>query len=219
MSFATLPDHWKLTHYLDQQNHRLSADLLLSGDLENLRSASQEGWSLVASSRTSYSSTADIIQDPRAGRILRLIAWQSNPQSGRSSRDDSMPLMVSTPGFSADKGDVMVVSGRIRRGRTTSIESKRPLIIFDSELGPESSIRTKLDSEWTRFEMIRPIGAPTEFSVTLGLIGQADVEEVHVDDLTIQKLPALSGAGSIRFTGNVKSLQDSISIPNSGNPK
>ena len=95
----------------------------------------------------------------------------------------------------------MVVSGRMRKGRLTSADSKRPLVIFDSEMGTENSIRTELDSEWESFELIRPIATSTSFSVSLGLIGQGDVEEVHIDDLSIQKLPAMTSSAAIRFTG------------------
>lgn len=208
ISFSTLPDHWKLMNYLDQEKDRLSDNLLSSGDFENLRSTSQAGWSLSVPPKSPYSATADIIHDPRTGKILRLIAWQSNESSGRTLRDDAMPLLLTSPEIPAAPGDVMIVSGRVRKGRTTSPESKRPLILFDSELGPENSIRTELDSEWTRFEMIRPIGTSTKFSVSLGLTGQANVEEVHVDDLTIRRLPAAKPTGSVRFTGNIKRAPD-----------
>ncbi len=201
ISFATLPDHWRLIHYLDQQNDRLSENQLLSGDFENLKSAAQDGWSLNSPPKSQYSSTADILQDPRSGKILRLIAWQSDVVDGRATRDDTMPLIVTTPAIPVSSGDVMVVSGRMRKGRSTSADSKRPLVIFDSEMGTENSIRTELDSEWESFELIRPIATSTSFSVSLGLIGEGDVEEVHIDDLSIQKLPAMTSSAAIRFTG------------------
>jgi len=204
ISFSTLPDHWKLMHYLEQQKHRLTDNLLTSGDFENLRSASQEGWSVDVPSRSSYSATADILQDSRAGKILRMIAWKPDGTTTTPAQDDVMPLLVTSPAISVAPSDVVLVSGRIRKGRTNSMESKRPLVIFDSEMGPENSVRAELDSEWTNFELIRPIGDSATFTVTLGLIGQNTVEEVHVDNLVIQRLPAMSDSGKIRFTGNEK---------------
>ncbi len=206
ISFATLPDHWRLIHYIEQQQHRLSDNLLPSGDFENLRSASQEGWNLNIAPKSPCSATADVLQDPRAGKVLRLIAWYANPESNRLSRDDSMPITVTTPPIEVNAGDVMIVSGRVRKGRTASPESKRPLVIFDSELGPESSVRTELESEWTKFEMIRPVSSSTSFSVTMGLMGQSGVEEAHIDDLQIRRIPTLQSSEPMRLTGDEKSL-------------
>ncbi len=207
ISFATLPDHWKLVHYLDQQKHRLTGNLLTSGDFERLRSASQDGWSIDVPTRSSYSATADLLQDPRAGKVLRLIAWKPDGATSGTAQDDVMPLLVTSPEISVAAGDVVLVSGRIRKGRSNSMESKRSLVIFDSEMGPENSVRSELDSEWAPFEMIRPIGTSGTFSVTLGLIGQGTVEEVHVDDLVVRRLPAMSGVGNIRFTGSEQKKQ------------
>ena len=206
ISFATLPDHWRLIHYIEQQQHRLSDNLLPSGDFENLRSASQEGWNLSIAPKSPCSATADVLQDPRAGKVLRLIAWYANPESNRLSRDDSMPITVTTPPIEVNAGDVMIVSGRVRKGRTASPESKRPLVIFDSELGPENSVRTELESEWTKFEMIRPVSSSTSFSVTIGLMGQSGVEEAHIDDLKIRRIPTLQSSEPMRLTGDEKSL-------------
>lgn len=205
ISFATLPDHWRLTHYIEQQRHRLSDNLLRSGDFENLRSASQEGWSLSMAPKSPCSATADVLQDPRAGKILRLIAWHTNPDSIRLSKDDSMPITVTTPLIAVNAGDVMIISGRVRKGRTASPESKRPLVIFDSELGPENSVRTELEFEWTKFEMIRPVSSSTSFSVTMGLMGHSGVEEAHIDDLKIRRIPTLQSSKPIRLTGDEKS--------------
>lgn len=206
ISFATLPDHWRLVHYIEQQQHRLSDNLLPSGDFENLRSASQEGWNLSMATKSPCSATADVLQDPRAGKVLRLIAWYANPESNRLARDDSMPITVTTPPVEANAGDVMIVSGRVRKGRTASPESKRPLVIFDSELGPENSVRTELESEWTEFELIRPVSSSTYFSVTMGLMGHSGVEEAHIDDLMIRRIPALQSSKPMRLTGDEKSL-------------
>lgn len=199
ISFSTLPDHWRLMHYLDQQSHRLTKNLLPSGDFESQKSLSLEGWTRDVPETSLYSATADIIQDARSGKLLRLVAWQTDPTATRVVRADTTPLLVTTPAIPVSARDVVVVSGRIRKGRTISAESKRPLIIFDSELGSENGIRTELDSEWTTFEMVRPIAEDAEFTVSLGLTGQA---EVHIDNLQIRKLPSLATSGPVRLTGN-----------------
>ncbi len=199
ISFATLPDHWKLMHYLDQQSFRMTANLLPAGDFEDAKSLAQDGWRPDVPAKSPYSATAEKIQDGRSGKTLRMIAWHSDPTITRTVRDDMTPLLVTTPVIDVVPQDVVIVSGRVRKGRTTPSESKRPLIIFDSELGPEHGIRTELDSEWTTFEMIRPIGNSSEFTVSFGLMGQA---EVHIDDLQIRRLPSLTSSGPVRLTGS-----------------
>jgi hypothetical protein len=199
ISFATLPDHWRLMHYLDQQSHRLTTNLLPSGDFENQKSLALEGWTRDVPEKSPFSATADIIQDTRSGKLLRLVAWQADSAATQTVRAETTPLLVTTPAIPVSPRDVVVVSGRIRKGRTISADSKTPLIIFDSEMGSENGLRTELDSEWTTFEMFRPIATAAEFTVSLGLTGQA---EVHIDDLQVRKLPALTTSGPFQLTGS-----------------
>ncbi len=106
----------------------------------------------------------------------------------------------------------MVVSGRVRKGRTSSANlnsttlSRRSLVVFDSELGPECGLRMELDSEWRTFEMYRPIGDSTEFSVSIGLRAR----RIHLDDLKIRKLPAVAKTSPdpVQFTGHEKNVSD-----------
>ncbi len=189
ISFQTLPEHWRLMHYLDQQSFRMTDNLLAGGDFEDRRTILQAGWSRDAADKSIFSATADIISDGRTGKILRLAAWHSDPSARTGSRDDLTPLVVTSPPVDVNPGDVVIVQGRVRRGRAVSAASSRPLLIFDSELGPECGIRTELDSEWTPFEMTRPISHGGPFRLSFGLVGQA---EVHLDDLSIRTVPALN---------------------------
>jgi hypothetical protein len=154
--------------------------------------------------KSAYSATADILPDAKGGKVLRMIAWKPEDSTSRSLRDDLTPLLVTSPAIDVSLGDVMVVTGRIRKGRSTSAESKKPLIIFDSELGPVSGLRIPLYSDWESFEMIRPIGNNSSFTVSFAMAGQGAVEEVHIDDLTIRRLPAMPEANPLRLTGDVK---------------
>lgn len=194
ISFQTLPEHWRLMHYLDQQSFRMTENLLPSGDFEDRRTILQAGWSRNAADKSIFSATADIISDGRMGKMLRLAAWHSDPSAKTGSRDDVTPLVVTSPPVPVEAGDVVIVRGRVRRGRAVSAASTRPLMVFDSELGPECSMRTELDSEWTPFEMTRPIARSGQFRLSFGLTGQS---EVHLDDLSIQKVPALHSASVV----------------------
>jgi hypothetical protein len=193
-------------HYVEQQRFRMTDDLLPSGSFEAKEDGLLSGWTREASARPAFSSAADVVEDPRFGRVLRLVAWQTDPNVPLVVRDDVTPLIVTSPAVPVQKGDVIVVTGKVRKGRTSSANvnttglSRRPLILFDSELGPECGLRMELDSEWRTFELYRPVGAATDFSVSIGLTGQA---EIHVDDLQIRKLPvaAETPPNPVQFTG------------------
>lgn len=213
ISFATLPDHWRLMHYLDQQSFRMTGNLLPSGSFEANGDALLSGWNREASARPAFSAAADVVEDARSGKLLRLVAWQTDPSAPRVVRDDVTPLIVTSPSIPVQKGDVVVVTGKVRKGRTSSANlngssmSRRPFVLFDSELGPECGLRMELDSDWRTFEMFRPIGESSEFTVSIGLTGQA---EIHVDELQIRKLPAVSQntPGPVQFTGQEEDVSD-----------
>ena len=196
LSFTTLPQHWRLMHYVDQQSSRISDNLLPSGDFENVRLFSEDGWQRDAAPDSAFYSTADLVSEPSTSNtVLQLQAWQSSA----GPTPEVTPLSLSTPGIAVESGDVVLVRGRLRKGRTTPGTSARPVLVFDSELGPESGLRPKLTQDWQTFELIRPISAASEFSITFALTGQA---EVLLDDLEIQKLPPVNSRSILQLTGD-----------------
>ena len=93
----------------------------------------------------------------------------------------------------------MLVRGRWRKGRGAFGTTINPVLLFDSELGPENGLRPKLTNDWQTFELFRPISAPGVFRISLALTGPADV---HLDDLEIQKLPPIASRNPLRLTGD-----------------
>ncbi len=196
MSFMTLPQHWKLVHYVDRQQHRISENLLPSGDFENARLFSEDGWTQATVDDSSFYCNIVPIHDPKGNNtVLQLKAVQS--RGGVTS--DSTPLSLSTPAVLVNPGDVVLVQGRIRKGRTVPGTSPHPVLIFDSDLGPEGGLRPKLTQEWQTFEMIRPVAAASEFRVSVAITGQA---EVQIDNLTIQVLPDVEPKNILQLTGD-----------------
>ena len=177
-----------MMHAISQQSHRVSENLLESGDFDRLTSIRHEGWESRPSRNAGISSTADVIRDSTSGQVLRLVAWKSDAIQKPFIDADTPALVVTSPAIPVEPGDVILVSGRIRRGRAVPTLSARPLLVFDSELGIETALKMELDSEWQSFEMIRPIALGSEFRLSLALTDQA---EVHVDNLQIRKLPAM----------------------------
>ncbi len=183
-------------HYVTQQSSRLSDNLLPSGDFENVRLFSEDGWQRDAAPDSPFFSTADLVNEPSTNNsVLQLTAWQSRA----GPTPEATTLSLSTPRISVERGDVILVRGRLRKGRTASGASARPVLIFDSELGPECGLRLKLTQDWQTFELIRPISAASEFRVSFALTGQA---EIQLDDLEIQKLPHVEPPNMLQLTGD-----------------
>lgn len=126
--------------------------------------------------------------------VLQLKAVQS--RSGVIS--EGTPLSLSTPAVMVNPGDVVLVQGRIRKGSTVPGTSLHPVLIFDSDLGPEGGLRPKLTQDWHTFEMIRPVSATAEFRVSVALTGQA---EIQLDDVKIQILPPAEQRNLLQLTG------------------
>lgn len=187
IAFSTLPDHWRLMHAINQQTARLSANLLRSGSFDELASIRQNGWECRPSRGSRISSAADVIRDATSGQMLRMVAWKSDDGGSISASHETLPLIVTSPAIPVARGDTMIVTGRVRRGRAVPATGARPVLLYDSELGAESAMRLETSSEWTSFEMIRPIATSTEFRVSLALTDQI---EIHADDLQVRKLPA-----------------------------
>jgi len=182
-------------HYLDRQIGRISDNLLPSGDFENVRLFSEDGWQRDAAPNSPFDSIAVLVNEPSTNNtVLQLKAWQSRT----GPTPEITPLTLSTPVISAEPGDVILVRGRLRKGRTASGTSARSVLVFDSELGPENGLRPKLTHDWQTFELIRPISAVSEFRVSFALTGQA---EVQLDDLEIQKLPPVASRQILQLTG------------------
>ncbi len=74
-------------------------------------------------------------------------------------------------------GELVRISGRYRRGRAIASQAAFPLLIFDSELGPEAGLRLKLESDWKPFELIREIApGSNSLSISAALTGMGEVQ-------------------------------------------
>lgn len=189
ISFSTLANHWEQLRYLATNRHRVTENLLPGGDFDNSRNILREGWAREEQTGAVFSTTCDLMPSGARGRFLRVAAWYNDPQRGNGGRDDLVPLVLRSPEVQARAGDLMIVTGRVRRGTAVSVPAgiQRPLLIYDSELGPEQGLRLKLDSDWREFQLLRPLSSDGGFQLLLSLHTQC---EVHFDDLQIRCLPA-----------------------------
>ena len=213
IAFSTLPDHWNMMQLIIDRQQLETENLLPSGSFENLQMLSESGWQKTAASSPEYSTAADVIVDPnQSNSLLRLAAWlPAKNNDATVPFSDVTPLVVTSRAVPVRPGDVVRIVGRLRRGRVLTPRSARPVLLFDSEMGPEAGVRLPVNFEWTPFEIFREITADSlsfQFSIALTCMA-----EVHLDDLSITRLPAIpdtsvtpdAGPSSpVRMTGQIR---------------
>ena len=201
IAFSTLPDHWNMMQLIIDRQQLETSNLLPSGSFENLQMLSESGWQKTAPSSSDFSTAADVIVDPnQSNSLLRLAAWLPGKNNEpTASFHDVTPLVVTSRAVPVQPGDVVRIVGRLRRGRVLKPRSARPVLLFDSEMGPEAGVRLPVNFEWTPFEIFREITADSQsFQFSIALTCMA---EVHLDDLYITRLPASAEASGIPDAG------------------
>jgi hypothetical protein len=215
ISFATLPDHWSMLKRLRGRRPTETDNLIASGTFENARMLSEGGWQRERIQAKDWLTTSDVIREPgTSNSILRLASWQPTQASqGRPlTPNGTTPLVVKSPAVLAAAGDIIRVTGRVRLGRGITPGSDRPVLLFDSVLGPEHGLRLdflstigkadvadqkagrsrmilrdRYDREWMDFEIFREAktAGPIQFSIAL-----TTAAEIHLDDVSLTRLPA-----------------------------
>ncbi len=214
ISFATLPDHWRMMQEVRRRESQQSHNLLPDGDFENPQVLSQSGWERDTAGRANVVCHADIVAEPLSGNsILRLAAWDpgGRPSAALVRHDEAIPLVVTAPAVTVQGGDIVRITGRVRGGRVVESQSKRPLLLFDSELGPECGVRMPLTPNWERFEILREIAPGSDsfrFMMALNCMAEA-----HLDDLSVTLLPTGDGShdrnpiAPARLTGDLQFIE------------
>lgn len=198
VAFATLPDHWRLMNRVQAERSRLEDHLRWSATFDDAGSLQRDGWERAAADKTLFSTTTDVIPAGAGGRVLRLAAWPADPTGRSTVRDDVVPLVLTSPAFPVSAGDIVIVRGRVRRGSAVASGSRRPLLLYDTELGPEHGLKQELTSDWQEFEMIRPIRRGREFQLCASVLTQA---EVHLDDVQFFRIEAGTPENPVRMIG------------------
>ncbi|MEZ6039280.1 MAG: hypothetical protein R3C20_02165 [Planctomycetaceae bacterium] len=221
ISFATLPDHWRMMQQIIDRSEYRTKNLLPTGNFENIQLLSESGWQKTASEIVKYSTTADVVvEQSRSNSMLQIAAWHPGQTGKAPARSDVTPVVVTSPAVAVQSGDIIRISGRIRRGRVIVPQSNRPVLLFDSEMGPEAGLRLPVSWEWEPFEFFREITKDTtffQFSVALTCSA-----EINIDDVSISRFPASNGTTSppiavkeaeseirpVKMTGKIRRVED-----------
>ena len=181
VSFSTLPDYWEMA--LRIQDGTVSENYVPSGSFDNLRLLSDSTWSPVAPQAEVYNSSADIVtESPSENHILRIRAWRKGEGT---SVHDKLSLLVRSPEVEVEKGGIYEITGRVKLGQAIPADQESPLLIFDSDLGPEFAVKPTLEPSWRTFRILREASETGSLKVWLGIHGAA---EVFLDDVSVRQI-------------------------------
>ena len=177
--FSTLPDHWEMLKRMHSGSP--SANLVPSGDFSSLRLLSDGSWKKISPQDDCFLATADIVTESlRSNQVLQLRAWRRDQEV---SSDPGKPsILVRSPEIMATAGDLFEISVKAKLGQGIRAELESPLLIFDSDLGPEFAVSPKLDPGWRTYRLFRQVSQDGPFRIWIALNDAADV---YVDDVSV----------------------------------
>lgn len=187
-AFSALPDHWSMMARV--QRGVASENLVPSGSFESLRQLANGAWLPVSPQEKTYQTNADIVsEDQGSNQVLRLRTWQlDDNQVGDISRPS---LLIRSPEISVKRGAVYEISGRVKLGQSVLTVMPRPFALFDSDLGPEYSVRPSLERSWRTFRIYRQPSESGPLKLWMAVHGAA---EVFLDDLNVREVAAATDA-------------------------
>ena len=180
-SFQTLPDHWRLMAYLGRTRFKNDANILASGDFEDIDTMIADGWSHTQNNIKGVTAAAELSPMPNGGGYaLRLVAV---PKIGTEPPRvvDHHPVTVTTPAMRVSAGQIIHVSGRVRivGPITGNVDG---VMLYDSQSGPRRALRWKKSAGWQQFELLRKVEADGELRLTIALtgLGEAQFDNIRV---------------------------------------
>ncbi len=187
IAFSGLPEHWRMMQVV--QSATPSANLIPSGPFRRLQELEEHGWQFPRHEKNAYLTDTDVRVDSGGNsRYLQFAA--SRRQNVRTVTPDLPSIMISAPSVPVNAGDFVVIRGRARIGTRVKAEEEYPLMILDSDLGPEFAVRPALETSWRSFHMYRQASASGLLQVSFALKGGADLH-LDLDGFSVQKVGRL----------------------------
>jgi hypothetical protein len=175
VSFQTLPDHWRLMAYLGRTRFKNDANILASGDFEDIQTMIADGWKHTQNNLEGVTAAAELFPMPNdGGYALRLVAV---PKIGTEPPRvvDHHPVTVTTPAMRVSAGQIIHVSGRVRivGPITGNVDG---VMLYDSQSGPSRALRWNKSSDWQQFELLRKVDSDGELRLIIALTGLGDAQ-------------------------------------------
>jgi hypothetical protein len=191
VSFQTLPDHWRMVSRLGRSSVKLDANLLRSGDFEDMQTMVVEGWGHTQNQIEGIRAAADLYPGGFKGSYsLRLIAVPETGQDRIPTVIEKTPLTVTTPPVLVHSGQILHVSGWVRIVSPV-VGNLDGVMLYDNISGPIGALRWKSRDTWQRFEIVRDVekSGPFQLTVSLNGMGEIQLDELKIVPHSPQSIP------------------------------
>ena len=164
-----------------------SSNLIPSGSFDGLHGITGSEWKPVVTQEKRFHASAEIHTEAAGqNQVMIMRAW---PRTEAPSNSAQPSLLVQCPEVMVQKGDLLEITAKVRFGQGVQATQPNPLLIFDSDLGPEMAVSPTLGRSWGKFTVYREASESGPFKVWLGLKGPT---EVYVDDFSIVRRAAIT---------------------------
>ncbi|MCA9029732.1 MAG: hypothetical protein KDA66_02925 [Planctomycetaceae bacterium] len=186
--FSTLPAHWRLLADIGRRSS-VSTNLLSSGSFEDEQAFVRSGWENRTSTEAPVGSIPRIALDP-IGVVGHMGLVLDIPYAGQNEQRRAVlpePARIDSPVMQVYENDIVVISGQIRIPQRLDAQAGG-FNLFDTVYGESAALRwTEAIPKWTRFQLVRHIGADSELRLQLELLARGRVE---LDDIQVVVIPA-----------------------------
>jgi hypothetical protein len=182
VSFQTLPDHWRMNSRLGRSSMKLDANLLRSGDFEDIQTMVVEGWGHSQNQVEGIRAMAELYPNGFKGSYsLRLFAVPEIGQDAFPPVIHKALVTVTTPPVLVHSGQILYVSGWVRVVSPVA-GNLDGVMLYDNIGGPIGALRWRKRNTWQRFDIVRDVERSGPFQLTVSLNGMG---EIQLDELKI----------------------------------
>jgi hypothetical protein len=187
VSFATLPDHWRMIETL--RGVQPGPSQLVGGNFENLQAMISNGWEHVQHPDANVKTIVELApQAARSGKLgLRLRVTAANPATP-PALIESPPVWVTSPPVRLPPGTWVRIHGWIKVASPIA-GSVDGVMISESLGGRALAERIGSTKGWREITLYRVVNQSGAVTITIAMSG---LGEAFLDDVTIEPL---NGAG------------------------
>lgn len=182
VSYSTLPDHWKMVSKIGRSGKNIEANLLRSGDFEDIDTWVVEGWTHEQNAIEGTQTIAELYpRDKKSGDFsLRLLAAPLS-RNQMPVHIEGPLVKVTTPPLAVRSGQIVHVTGWVKVS-SPIIGNPQGATFQDSIMGPGGALHWNLQSGWQKIDLIREVPQTDNLILTLSLNGMGSI---LFDDLRV----------------------------------
>lgn len=182
VAYSTLPDHWRMIEQIGRSSRNIQANLLRSGEFEDIDTMKVEGWRHVQNPIEGTQAIAELYpRDCKSGNFsLRLLAAPINREEVPVYIEDPL-VKVTTPSLDVRSGQILHITGWVK---VTAPITGHPegAALEDSIMGPGGALHWNGRSSWQKIDIIREVPRSEKFTLSMYLYG---LGAILFDDLRV----------------------------------